>query len=283
MKKQILSFVMMLTLVVVAGKTFGAIGDKFNPFPGGTYSYTLPYTLVNNGEVTLTLSTGMTIGTTTPSGLTSGGAAVSLASGTDNIVLPITYDAAATGLKTITIVIKDNTSGCSNNIHLDVTMASIPTLALAVNGSVTDLCQNLNSSPASNVDATVGAAANTFTFTVTPTVNIASGYTYDFLFDLDSYVLGATDVTIQRTTGDGTATPSGAVGSQIAITGATSASQVFTVTFATTSGQPNTTYTGTASVAKLNVVLGGQTYNGTPATPNASVTVKAMPTIGTFN
>jgi len=279
MKKLLFSFVMMLALVIVAGNAMAALGDKFNPFPGGTYTYTLPYTLANAGGVTLTATAGMTVGTTTPTGITSGGSAVSLIAGSGNVVIPITYSTSATGTQTISIVIKDNVSGCSNNIHLDVTMAAIPTISLAVTG-VADFCQNLKALPNSNEDASIGAATNTFVFTVTPTITPVAGSTYDFKFDLNSYVIGATAVTVQRTSGTGTATPATAVGSQIVVTGASDAQQ-FTVSFATTTGVATKAFTGTASAGTLHVSGGGATYSSSNA--SSTVNVKAMPTIGAFN
>lgn len=281
MKKQFFSFVMMLALVIVTGSAFAQAGSKFAPYPGGTYTYNIPYTLTHAGNVALTLAGAeMTLGTTTPSGLTSGGAAVSLGLGSGTIALPITFAANATGSKTISIVITDLTSNCSNNIHLDVTMQAVPTLVLGITG-VPDICQALKASPNSNEDASVGAPANTFIYTVTPVITAAGSPTYDFSINLADYGFGSS--TIIHTSGAGTPTPATAVSSgSIAVTGATGV-QTFTVTFATTEGA-GADITGQISGAKLNMEAanGGQIYDGTYSPNNDVVTVKALPTIGVF-
>lgn len=279
MKQRIFTLVMMLALILVAGSAMAQ--DKFAPYQGGTYTYNLPYTLINAGNVTLTLTGGqMTVGTTTPTGITSGGSAVALAAGTGTVSIPITFDLAASGTKRIAFVVTDLTSTCSNNIYLDVTVQTAPTLSLSIAAS-SFTCQGKNATPANNTPASSGVTDNTFTYTITPNVSIGSGYTYDLDFDITPYTSNLTAFSVTRTTGDGSLTGDYATGYSIA--GATSATQVFTITFTTTTGIANEVYTGTIANAELNVTAGGNTYTGTISDPDDVVTVRTMPTVGAIN
>lgn len=262
MKQKIFTLIMMLALVIVAGRAFSQ--TNMNPYPGGSYTYTLPYTLNHAGEVTLTLTgVGTLNGTTTPSGLTSGGGAVALSSGSGSIIIPISYGTSASGDETIAIAIKDNTSGCSNNIQLTVTIESAPSMTLDIANSLSGHdygCQNLNLSPASNVDASVGAPTNTITYTVTPGSSPTGLASYTYTFGVSG--MGATSLA----------------------SGSHSLGGSFNTTFTTAEGAGGTV-TGTISSASFTMDAdhGGQTYDMTLTHDHIDVTVGALPTIGTFN
>ncbi|MFA5328923.1 MAG: hypothetical protein WC384_14115 [Prolixibacteraceae bacterium] len=285
MKKQFFSLVMMLALVIVAGSAFGQ--DKFAPYPGGTYTYNLPYTLNHNGNVALTLTGGdMTLGTTTPSGLDETGTTVALSAGTSSIAIPITFANTATGTKTISIVITDLTSLCSNNIHLDVTMHALPALALGIS-STTLTCQALVSTPASNVAASVPAGAetliNTITFTVVPTVTNITDYSYGYTLTIPTD--GQTNLSSYSLAYSGPGTYTEGTGS-VTVTGideSTNANGVFTITFVTTTGIAPETITGTLSNATMADPVNSGTYTATLSPSTSNSTVNSVPTIGTFN
>jgi len=285
MKKLFFSLVMMLALVIMAGSAFGQ--DKFAPYPGGTYTYNLPYTLNHAGNVTLTVSGGdITLGTTTPSGLTLVGATKSLASGSSSIVIPITFANIATGLKTISIVITDLTTNCSNNIHLDVTMHALPALSLGV--STTSItCQALVASPASGVAASIPAGSetlvNTITFTVAPTVTNITDYSYGYTLTLPTD--GQTALTSYTLSYTGPGTYAEGTGSAVVtgITQADNANGVFTITFITTTSIAPVTITGTLSSATLTDPVNSGSYVGALSPSSANTTVNSVPGIGTFN
>jgi len=275
MKKLFFSFVMLVTLVIVAGSAKAQ--TKFTPYPGGTYSYKINGISVTHASTaTITVPSGLTVSNVSP-GVGNNDVVV----GTTEITFDVTYAAAPlTGTKRILVQLKDETSGCTNSIYYDVVMAIPPTLSLAISG-VADFCQALNSTPANNQDASVGAPANTFIFTVTPTIVAAGSPTYDFNINLADYGFGSS--TIIHTSGTGTPTPATAISTgSIAVTGATGI-QTFTVTFTTTEG-PGADITGQINGAKLHMeaINGGQAYDGTITTSSDIVTVKALPTIGGF-
>ena len=278
MKKIVFSLMTLFALALMAGSAFAQTATT--PYVGVSYTYNLGGIVVaNNSTAVVTYNgTGATI-TTTPIALTSASTSLSFS---------VVYsDGTGTGEGDLTVTITDDVTGCSNLINLHIVPTPAPTLELAVSASVTDLCQNLNSSPNDNEAADIGAADNTFTFTVTPTTTgtLNAGDTYSFDFDLNDYFIGATTaITIEHTTGSATANPSGAVGSQIVITNAPhDEAQVFTVTFATTTGLPNETINGAASDGELQV--GGTvpaTYIATYNPSNVDVVVKSTPAIGVF-
>jgi hypothetical protein len=278
---------MLVTLVIVAGSAKAAAGDKFNPYPGGTYTYNLPYTLAHNGNVKLTLTGGdMTVGTTTPAGLTAAGAVVTLNSGTGTIAIPITFDGAATGTKKIAVEITDLTSNCSNNIYLNVDMAPKPSLLLALSSSTLS-CQKLNASPANNEAASLPTTGepllNTITFTVAPTVANIANYSYGYTLTIPTD--GQTNLTDYKIaySGPGTATENAGNIVVTGITGTNNASGTFTLTFTTTTGKANETITGTLSAAILTDVVNAGTYIATLNPNPVSTTVNSVPSIGAFN
>lgn len=279
MKKLFFSIVMILALVIVAGTAMAQ--GKLTPYPGGKYTYTINgLSVKSDGSATITTSNAGMVVSNYKDQSNATIALSAILTTTTAITFDVTYDAdMIAGTQSITFELTDG-GNCKNNIHLDVVVQAKPALALAIVGSA-DICQNLKASPANNVDASVGAANNTFTYTITPTLtNISSGYTYDFKFVLAPYALGATTFVVTHTGGNGTFGGDNAAG--YTITSATTASQEFTVTFATTTGQAATTYTGTVSLAKLNVTASNAIYNGTPTTVSDDVIVKTTPSIGAF-
>lgn len=272
MKKQFLSFVMMLALVIVAGTAMAQLNNT--PYQGGTYTYKLNgITVVNASTATVTYDgTGATLPTP-----------IAIAIGANQtITFQVTYSQAATS-GTLKVNIVDNTSTCNNFIQLAITVKAKPTIDLAIVGSVDDLCQNLNTTPANNTDASVGSTANTFTFTVTPTIvnePAAGTYTYDYTLALpDAATTGLTNYTITRTSGTGTWTES--TGEVVGAT--TTADQVFTISFNTTTGITAKTITGTLSAVSLTENSGNGNYVETVTTNNEdNVIVKTTPKIGSF-
>jgi hypothetical protein len=278
MKKIVFTLLTVFALAFMAGGAFAQTNRT--PYIGETYSYTL------NG-ITVTNASTAVVTYSDPTHVTLP-ANISIATSDHSITFDVTYlaGAAATGILTVTIT--DNITDCFNLINLEIKPTATPTLQLAVTSSKTETCQNRNASPDDNKAANIDAADNTFTFTVTPstTGTLGSGATYSFNFDLDDYLFGTTTaITIAHTSGPGTITPNVATGqivvSEVDATDLTA--QVFTVTFATTTGIATEAITGTASVAKLQ--SGGTNndeYDGTYNTASASVNVKSMPAIGTF-
>lgn len=272
MKKQFLSFVMMLALVIVAGTAMAQLNNT--PYQGGTYTYKLNgITVVNASTATVTYDgTGATLPTP-----------IAIAIGANQtITFQVTYSQAATS-GTLKVNIVDDISTCNNFIQLAITVKARPTIDLAIVGSVDDLCQNLNNTPANNTDASVGSTANTFTFKVTPTIvnePAAGTYTYDYTLALpDLATIGLTNYSITRTTGTGTWTES--TGEVVGAT--TTADQVFTISFNTTTGITAKTITGTLSAVSLTENSGNGNYVETVTTNNEdNVIVKTTPKIGTF-
>lgn len=285
MKKIIFTLITVLAVIIFAGSVNAQ--DKFAPYPGGTYTYNLPYTLAHDGTIALTLTGGdMTLGTTTPSGLDNAGTTVNVVAGTGTIAIPITYLNAATGTKTIAIVITDGTTNCSNNIHLDVTMHALPQIALGISATTLS-CQALVASPASNVAASVPAGAetlvNTITFTVAPTVENITDYSYGYTLTIPTD--GQTSLTSYAINYSGPGTYTEGTGS-VTVTGideTNNANGIFTITFVTTTGIANQTITGTLSAASLTDPVNGGSYTATLNPNPASSEVKSVPSIGAFN
>lgn len=282
MKKIVFSLMTLFALALMAGSAMAQ--DKFAPYPGGTYTYSLPYTLAHDGEVTLTVTGGeLSLGTTTPAGLTVGGATIALSAGSGSIVVPVTFDNTATGQKTLSIVIEDLTTHCSNNIHLDVIMNALPTLALGIS-STTLTCQALVVSPVSNVAASVPAGAetlvNTITFTVESTVDNITDYSYGYSLTIPTN--GETNLTDYEIAYSGPGTYTEGTGS-VTITGVDEiADGVFTLTFVTTTGINIETITGTLSAATMTDLVNSGSYTGTLSPSSSSTDVNSVPTIGSF-
>lgn len=263
---------MMIALVIVAGTAMAQLNNT--PYQGGTYTYKLNGITVVNASTATVSYDGTGASLPTP---------IAIAIGANQtITFQVTYSQAATS-GTLKVNIVDNTSTCNNFIELAITVKAKPTIDLAIVGSVDDLCQNLNNSPADNTDASVGSAANTFTFTVTPTIvnePAAGTYTYDYTLALpDLATIGLTNYSITRTSGTGTWTES--TGEVVGAT--TTADQVFTISFNTTTGITAKTITGTLSAVSLTENSGNGNYVETVTTNNEdNVIVKTTPKIGTF-
>ncbi|WP_372649849.1 hypothetical protein [Draconibacterium sp.] len=269
------------TLLTVFALAFFANSVKaqtaITPYIGETYSYTLSGITVINASTAVVTYSGTNV--TLPSG-------ISISAGADqSISFDVTYDTGATA-GNLTVTITDGTTNCSNYINLAIAPTAAPTIAVAVTSSVDDLCQNTDGTLNDNESADIGASANTFTFTVTPTItgSLAADATYSFDFDLNDYLIDANPITIQYTSGSGTALPTTATGSTISVSaGATNLGpHVFTVSFATAPGIANETMTGTASSVELQSGgTAGANYTGSDA--SKGVVAKSLPAIGTFS
>ena len=283
MKKQLFSLVMMLALVIVAGSAMAQ--TNVTPYPGGTYSYTLSGIKTNPAGTAANAITGAnaTIKNVENSGVDYTGTNIATPAATDfTLNFDITYGLLATGTRTVTVTVTDGAASgsCSNFIELEVIINPLPTLALSIAASEDQYCQNKKSSPLNdNEAASVGATTNSFTFTVSPTItNDPDVYTYSYAITMPAAQgLATYDIAYA---GPGTWNEGAGT-----VTGATSETDgVFTVTFTTTTGLApidlTATITGTPTLTATN---GGATYNGTITTASDAVSVKTMPSIGTFN
>jgi hypothetical protein len=279
MKKIVFTLITVFALVILADSVKAQ--TAIAPYIGETYSYTLGGITVLNASTAVVTYSGTNVTLPADIAITVGA--------NKSITFSVTYNSGATE-GDLTVTITDGITNCDNFINLHIIPTVPPTLELAVTTtSDAEICQNKNSSPANNNAANIGAANNTFTFIVTPAItgSLPVGATYSFDFDLNDYSFGATAITIEHTSGDGAPSVSGPSGSLISITDAsanTPVAQVFTVTFATTTGLVNQTITGTASSAVLqsNSSATDPNFDGTYDPSAASVVVKSMPAIGTF-
>ena len=269
MKKLFFSFVMMLALVIVTGSAMAQTNTT--PYKGGTYGYTLSaITVVGPSTATISYSgTGGTPSITTKA----------LATTDHSLTFNVAYDLLTAASGTLKVVIKDDATGCSNQITWAITVANAPTLDLAVTSGNAAICQ-VATGTTNNVAASSGQTT-TYTYTITPSVVASGSTTYDYNFAVTPSTSTLTGFTVTRTTGDGTI--SGTYATGFVVTGANSPTQVFTVSFTTTTGIAAAAYTGTISSPKLHVTAGGGVYNGSLSTPSYQVTVNTIPTIGTFN
>jgi hypothetical protein len=279
MKKNVITLIMIFALALLSGSAMAQ--DKFAPFPGGTYSYTLDIDLANQSDATLT-ATGLTTGSSTISNISP--SLTDIASTVTSISFNVTYSNDATGTCKIEFVITDEVSGCSNNIYLDVTMNPLPTLALGIS-STTLTCQALNPSPADNEAASLPTVAvtleNTITFTVTPDVEDITAYSYDYTLTIPTN--GQTNLTDYTITYAGPGTATQGTGS-ITVTGATTeVDGVFTITFVTTTGIVDEDITGTLSAATMTDTVNSGSYIATLSPVSTTSKVQAVPGIGSFN
>ena len=274
MKKHFFSFVMMLVLVIVAGKAMAQTNTT--PFIGSKYTYKLNGVVVPvSGTATVSYSdaTHVTLSKTT----------FPVTAGTTTYSFDITFNDGAIDGK-LTVNVKD-VAGCENFIELAVKPKAKPALALKIEGNVPDLCQKTKTGTLTdNTDAvTDGGTSNTnsFTFTVTPAVsNVSANYTYAYSIVITD-VPGLTGYNVAYT---GTGSYSGGVVSK----GVDMTPDVFTVTFKTTTDIAPQVITGALDNAVLTVTTtsGTGTYNATFGVSDVDksdvVTVKSMPTIGQF-
>lgn len=308
MKQKIFTLVLMLAMVFVASSAWAQ--TAVTPYQGGTYTYTLSgielnsagtgRIILNDNDNALTPDLAITGNWSVPRAVDQDDASltptgntnyygITVADGTTSIEFDITYAATIpTGLHYLYLELSQTVGGCTNFIKMDITVAAIPTLSLAISGPA-DFCQAIQTATAvSNNTAASSGMSNTFTFTVTPTFSagaVGAGATADFTCSLNDFVFGTstTVISIERTAGDGTDNDNGApVTSAINVTGATGV-QTFTVTFNTTTGLAAETITGQLSNGTLNP--GGSATNTYPATYSAQtddVVVNTTPSIGTF-
>jgi hypothetical protein len=285
MKQKIFTLIMMLALVIVAGSAFGQ--TKFAPFKGGTYSYAIPIELANAGSFTLAASTpaNAPITNVVP-------AIGAIPQTTTSVTFDIAYPTgAATGDDTITFVLTDVVSGCTNTIYAIVDIQAPPTYTLTIAKNVGGYseCQARNGvsdRSASALGTDIPAEANSFTFTVTPAFTGLPA-TYDF--DYNIALTGGTGILNSFSNGSGSVTGySGGVVSRDETN--VGDDHDFVVTFNTTTGIATETMTATLTLAgselTLPAIYGGGTYTATMASGGSieeSVDAKAVPTIGGFN
>lgn len=287
MKKQFLSFVMMLALVVVAGIAMAQTpGTNNYPYMGGTYSYTLGGIVVNaTGDAKIThAQTGWTIVDVQGAGANTvytPGTAIAITSGAPRTLafkIKFADSGATTGKLTVTVT---DGNGCNNFIELLITPQAKPTLELAIAGSVVDLCQDKKDAPLTdNKDAvTDGGTANTntFTFDVTPTIeNVATGATYSY-----EYAISIDDLVSTFTQGF---TISPAAGTITHTNVTAPVTDTYTITFVSKSGITPQDVNAALSSAKLTVPTTSGTVEatGTYSAQNDKVIIKSIPSIGSF-
>lgn len=272
---------MLVTLVIVAGSAKAQ--GKFNPYPGGTYHYTLDISLANVSDATLT-ATGLTAGTSNITNITP--SLTNIATTVKSISFDVTYSNDASGTCKIEFVLTDKTSLCSNKIFLNVPMSALPTYALNLTTDKTDYseCQKRSGVSNNSADALgtdIIAEKNTFKYIVTPSVDHVSGtFSYSYKIDLPD---GATLLSFNN----GSSNVSGYLNGVVTHTGVSAVvTDEFIISFNTTTGVPTKTLTATLSIGSSSTLVvadGGGTYQATSGgSLTQSVDVKAVPTIGTF-
>ena len=301
MKKLFFSFVMLVTLVIVAGSAKAQVATTV--IQGGTYQYTLRGIKVNNAgkatinfegdnaEVVAVVGTGGFTGTNA-SDLTA-------PAGEYDAVFTVHYSTNATvGAANLVVTIKDGSAnGCTNTIKLNVTVLAAPVIDLAINSDATvPYCQTANNT----TDNTAASKDqnNTIKFTVNPSINNTDKattlttfkYGYTIKLPNSGNALGTTggafkvmrgteDVTTLITSGTGLVRS----GLDVAQSG-TTPSEEYTVTFFTTTGIAAQNLVGSISAVSVKEDRsGGDTYNETAIENNShSVIINALPSIGQF-
>jgi hypothetical protein len=289
MKKIVFSLMILVALVVMAGSSMAQ--TNVTPYPGGTYSYTLSGIKTNSIGAAVIAITGADATIKNVEGIAgdyTGGNIPTPAAADFELNFDISYGLLATGTRKITVTVTDGAAsgGCSNFIELEVVINALPTLVLDIVASETDYCQNKNTAPLTdNTAATVGAPVNEFTFTVTPTItDVTSAYTYEYKITLPNDVAtGLTAYAITHTSGNGAYDPSTGIvtGSGTEVGDATP--DVFKISFTTTTGIAPVDVNGTLADASITITAGGSIITGTFTNTSDAVSVKTMPSIGTFN
>lgn len=306
MKKQFFTFLMMIALVIVAGTAMAQ--TKKTPYRGGTYTYNLDGIVVNtNGKAQInyvgTAPTGWTFTVSNGTDFnpyTIGGDISIEAGAARTLSFKIAYSSTATDGKIEVRVFNGTETSCSNFIELSITPQAQPTMTYAINTTVTaPLCQNINASPlddnvaasglnAGNPDLTT-ATDNSFTFTVTPVItSVTTAFDYTYKLTLpDALTTGLSGYTITpAATNNGTYNPTTGVVSGSGVTATDATADVYTISFKTTTGQAPVNIDGVISDGSMTVTSGGATYNATVTSGGVdtkTVTVKTMPSIGTFD
>lgn len=271
MKKIVFSLMTLFALALMAGSANAQ--TKMTPLAGGTYSYSITYDFGSGGSgsgaLTVSNATDLTIQNQIPANLTS-------LSGSGTITFDIKYADAISGAYWMKLVLTDGGTGaCTNQVIKNVTIATAPTLALAVTTTDDNICQ-LADGTDDNVPASTGKQ-NTVKYTVTPTTGAGTGYTYSFGFAASPSDFGT--YSYAKESGTGTVNPTTG-----AVTDANGPVSI-NVTWTTTTGLGEKEMVGTISGSSLktSVAEGGITVTGTESTPTASVTIHSTPTIGSFN
>jgi len=285
MKKQFLSFVMMLALVIVAGSAMAVVNSTV--IQGGTYPYSIngiavvgagsyvEITYVNGGtisNVTQQTPTALTAHLTLPN-------TYMLPVGSTAINFNVLYSASATN-GIIHVKITDGVSLCTNEISLGITVTPAPTIDLAITASEDQYCQT-TATVGDNTAASLNSP-NTMTFTVSQEIaNAPATYTWGYKITLPNVALGTFKV-MKGLVDVTSAVASGQTYSDIS---AATTSETYTVTFNTTTGAIAKSLTGTLTeVILTDTGTGAGVYNETITSNNVDiVTVKSTPSIGVFN
>lgn len=280
MKKIVFTLMTFFAMAIIAGGAFAQ--NETDVLPGGTYTYNLTGVYSANAA-TATVTYGGTGATVTQVGTTW---AISAAT-TSTVSFTIKYGTQAVPATDgdITVVITDNTmGGCSNSIKLTIDVQPVPTYTLALTKEVSTFeeCQERTGAGDNTPDALGnGSESNTFTFTVTPVVTGVTG-NFDYSYTISLPTTSAlTDFDIAGPTiTAGKVTHTGA-------TIATIAPDVFTVTFKTTTGVSAESILAQLTIGAASTMIpedGDGTYEAASGGDlSQTVTVKAVPTIGSFN
>jgi hypothetical protein len=276
MKKNVFTLLTVFALAIMAGGAFAA--NETTVLPGGTYTYNLTGVLSANAA-TATVTYGGTGATVAQVGTTWEIPAIISSTVSFTIKYGTQLTPATSG--DITVVITDG--GCSNSIKLTITVQPLPTYTLALAKDETGYveCQ-ARTGAGNNLTDARGTETNTFTFTVTPVVTgITGNFTYSYTIDLPS---NANLLSFNNGSASVLAYSDGVV----TYTGVTNVvTDVFTVSFKTTTGKATQTLAALVSIGAASTMTpidGGGTYEAASGGDlSQTVTVKAVPTIGSFN
>lgn len=267
MKQRIFTLLMMLALVFVAGSAMAVIHSTV--IQGGKYPYNLNGIVMNNaagGTGTISCPAG-TISNVT--GWT-GSSPYTVPTGSSTLTFDMTFNTV--GNTSITVVVTDGS--CSNQIVLAVTVTDAPTIDLSFAAVTSPVCQAALGST-NNLAASSGQT-NTLTFTISKaTTNDPTSYSWGYTIAISNDGLGSF-----VTKRNGVNASPGAI-SNVAST----ATEVWTVEYATTTGIDPADIVATISNAKItDLGTGAATYDETDLTDNqATIVVSSMPSIGAFN
>jgi len=281
MKKIVFSLMTLVALVVMGGSANAA--NEKTVLPGGTYTYNL------TGVYSVNAATAVVTYSDANATVTQVGTTWAIAAATSSTVsFTVKYGTQSVPAVDgdITVVITDDTpGGCSNTIKLTIDVQPLPTYTLALTKDETgyEECQERTGAGDNLADAR-GTETNTFTFTVTPVVtNVTGDFDYSYTISLPSNAV-LTDFN------NGSAAVPAYSGGVVTYTGVSAvAVDVFTVTFTTTTGVATQTLPASITVGAASTLVpvdGGGTYEASTTSGGSltqSVTVKAVPTVGSFN